>query len=40
MSKHRASVIARRMEQNSCVGKREYFSMREAIDGAETVGCR
>ena len=30
MNKYRATVIANRMEQNSCRGKREYMSMLEA----------
>lgn len=40
MNSYRASVIANRMEQNSCLGKREHFSLREAQDAAETVGRR
>lgn len=40
MNKYTATVIANRMEQNSCRGKREYMSMREANDGAILVSRR
>lgn len=40
MNKYRATVITNRMEQNSCRGKREYLSMREASDGAMVVSKR
>lgn len=40
MNAFRATAIANRMEQNSCRGKREYMSMREASDGARIVSQR
>jgi hypothetical protein len=40
MNKYRATVIANRMEQNSCRGKREYLSMREASTEAVLVSKR
>jgi hypothetical protein len=40
MNNYRATVIVKRMEQNSCRGKREYLSMREASDVARIVGQR
>jgi hypothetical protein len=40
MNKYRATIIANRMEQNSCRGKREYLSMREAGDVALVVSKR
>ena len=40
MNNYRATVMANRMEENSCRGKREYMSMREASDGARIVSQR
>ena len=40
MSSYRASVILRRMERDSCLGKREHMSMREASNAAATVSSQ
>ena len=40
MNSYRASTILRRMEENSCLGKRAHFSMRAATIAAKIVGDR
>lgn len=40
MNSYRASTILKRMEENSCLGKRAHFSMREATIAAKIVGDR
>jgi len=38
MNAHKARVLVHRMEENSCLGKREYLSLHDARHAASVVG--